>query len=458
MPKLTLNTINSRYASVSALNDNFDLIEAAIENTLSRDGSSPNTMQGDLDMNSNSILNLPDPTTAGEPATKGWVEAQPNTAAASAADAADSADLALASELAAVAAAAQVVGWEYEGTWITSRAYAVNNIVTVPTGTYEGWSFICLLAHTSGTFTTDYGLGRWGILAKRGAAGAGTGDMLAANNLSDVANVGIARTNLGGTTTGIAVFTAANAGAARSTLAAAASGANSDITSLTGLTTALSASRGGTGLASPGTAGNVLTSNGSAWTSTAPTLPALKYDLYTSGTATWTCPTGVTRIKVICIGGGGGGSAQGASSGGSGGFASGIYTVTPGTGYAVTVGAGNAGTVTTFANGTAGGNSSLGSLISASGGGGGLWNAGSVADGSGSNGNLRTGVAVSQSRAGEFSGSGVSLTAAGLTAAVSWSTSSAYFPGAGGAASDDYGGGYAATGGVGGIVYIEYVG
>ncbi len=56
-----------------------------------------------------------------------------------------------------------------------------------------------------------------------------------------------ARVNLGGTSTGIAVFTAANATAGRTALTAAASGANSDITSLTGLTTPLSVSQGGTG-------------------------------------------------------------------------------------------------------------------------------------------------------------------------------------------------------------------
>lgn len=49
-------------------------------------------------------------------------------------------------------------------------------------------------------------------------------------------------------------------------------GANSDITSITGLTTALSAAQGGTGLTSSGTSGNILTSNGSTWTSSA--LPA----------------------------------------------------------------------------------------------------------------------------------------------------------------------------------------
>ena len=58
---------------------------------------------------------------------------------------------------------------------------------------------------------------------------------------------GTALINLGGTSLGIGVFTAVNAAVARASLGAAASGANSDITSLSGLTTALSVSQGGTG-------------------------------------------------------------------------------------------------------------------------------------------------------------------------------------------------------------------
>lgn len=80
---------------------------------------------------------------------------------------------------------------------------------------------------------------------------------------------------------------AANASGARSNLGAAASGANSDITSLSGLTSALSVGQGGTGATSlsgngalvmnsggtavttvaPGASGNVLTSNGTSWVS-----------------------------------------------------------------------------------------------------------------------------------------------------------------------------------------------
>jgi hypothetical protein len=58
MAKLTLNTIGSRYGSIDALNDNSDLIEAAFENTLSRDGTGPNNMLANLDMDDNSILNI----------------------------------------------------------------------------------------------------------------------------------------------------------------------------------------------------------------------------------------------------------------------------------------------------------------------------------------------------------------------------------------------------------------
>ena len=57
---------------------------------------------------------------------------------------------------------------------------------------------------------------------------------------------GSALINLGGTSYGIGVFTASSAGNARNSILAAAQGANSDITSLSGLTTPLSIAQGGT--------------------------------------------------------------------------------------------------------------------------------------------------------------------------------------------------------------------
>jgi len=63
-------------------------------------------------------------------------------------------------------------------------------------------------------------------------------------------NISTARTNLGATSVGVALFTAANATAGRVAITAAAAGANSDITSLSGLTTPLSVPQGGTGATS----------------------------------------------------------------------------------------------------------------------------------------------------------------------------------------------------------------
>lgn len=69
MAKLTLQTIATlrQNSALTELNENFDDIETAIENTLSRDGTSPNMMGASLDMNSNPILNLREPQLATEP-------------------------------------------------------------------------------------------------------------------------------------------------------------------------------------------------------------------------------------------------------------------------------------------------------------------------------------------------------------------------------------------------------
>lgn len=58
MAKITLPTVESGYLSTEALNDAFEQISTAIDNTLSRDGSTPNTMEADLDMNGYRIINV----------------------------------------------------------------------------------------------------------------------------------------------------------------------------------------------------------------------------------------------------------------------------------------------------------------------------------------------------------------------------------------------------------------
>lgn len=220
MSKVTLNDIASGFASIAALNANFSAIEDAIDNTLSRDGTTPNQMNADLDMNGHRILNSL--ATTGD-------------------------------------------GFTWEGAWVSATAYTVNQLVE-----QSGNTYICIVAHTSGVFATDLGNGNWELVASAGATGAGTGDMLVANNLSE----------LSGT-----------AATARGNIGAAASGANSDITSITSLTTPLAVDQGGTGLDAlplnaalislgtttitgvlPSTSGNVLTSDGSVWSSEAPSI------------------------------------------------------------------------------------------------------------------------------------------------------------------------------------------
>jgi hypothetical protein len=74
MAKLTLDDIvnlQNEGSAVNTMNGNSALTEAALEKTLSRDGTSPNQMTASLDMNSNRILNIPFAISAGEPVSLG---------------------------------------------------------------------------------------------------------------------------------------------------------------------------------------------------------------------------------------------------------------------------------------------------------------------------------------------------------------------------------------------------
>jgi hypothetical protein len=114
---------------------------------------------------------------------------------------------------------------------------------------------------------------------------------------------------------------ASTAGNARTNLSAASSGANSDITSITGLTTALTVAQGGTGAAthtskgvligngtsavttvSPSTSGNVLTSDGTNWTSAANTGAAKAWVNYNGVTQTINNSFNVSSVTYVSAG------------------------------------------------------------------------------------------------------------------------------------------------------------
>jgi len=137
-------------------------------------------------------------------------------------------------------------------------------------------------------------------------------------------------------------------------------------TQVTTLANALPAGSGGTGITSAGTAGNVLTSNGTAWVSQAAAAGGGDYIMlaYVSP-ATWTKPAGLKAVKVTVVGAGGNGGVgtnapginYGGGNGGGGGAAI-LYLDAPAVPGPITVTVGSAPSKT----------SSFGPLVSATGG------------------------------------------------------------------------------------------
>jgi hypothetical protein len=122
-------------------------------------------------------------------------------------------------------------------------------------------------------------------------------------------------------------------------------------------------------IASVGTTGQVLTSNGAG---ALPTFQAASgggqlQTQYFATSTTWTCPAGVTKVMITCIGAGGGYGNTNGYEGGLGGVAYGYYTVVPATVYTITIGTGGAAGGT----GSSGTSTSFGALCSATGGQGG---------------------------------------------------------------------------------------
>lgn len=71
---ITLPRITAGYATVEALNDALDKIEAALNSQLSTEDSVGNQMEVSLDMNSQRILNLPLASNDNEPVTLGQLK------------------------------------------------------------------------------------------------------------------------------------------------------------------------------------------------------------------------------------------------------------------------------------------------------------------------------------------------------------------------------------------------
>ncbi len=136
MAKATVQTISSLQAesqAIQKINTNFATLAAAIEKTLSRDGTVPNAMTANFDMNGRRILNLPVPTSPTEPARHGDIQQYVDQAEAYADEAGEFADDAEESAEDAAASAAQA-----EQALLDLRSRYVGSFATAPTENEDG--------------------------------------------------------------------------------------------------------------------------------------------------------------------------------------------------------------------------------------------------------------------------------------------------------------------------------
>ena len=261
---ITLTPLTSGY-NRNNINQNFQTTENAFEQVLSRDGTTPNHMNANIDMNSNKIINLAEPTDPNDAvrfqdmstAITGAANAAVSeaNAAASEANAAASATTALDAANAA-GAGVQSLSWNFStettqedpdvsnlrfnnaslasataiyvdgvdavgsdivdfvATWGASTNTVRGTIIVRKVGDTEFFASYNItgpvidnmdwleipVAYLDGNGTISDGERTFLHFSRAGDAGAsggGTGDLLAANNLSDVSNVATARTNLG---------------------------------------------------------------------------------------------------------------------------------------------------------------------------------------------------------------------------------------------------------------------
>ena len=187
--KPTITTLQSGFNSTETLNANFEALRDSFDNTLSLDGSTPNAMEADLDLNGNNIIGAAGLLING---TDYLVDVEAAKAAALAAQAGAEASETTAglSATAAALSAEEAEGHKNAITGLTAATGAAGSSVSYNSSTG-------VLTVPRGDVGATGPQGIQGIQGIAGASGTGSGDMLAANNLSDLTSISTARTNLG---------------------------------------------------------------------------------------------------------------------------------------------------------------------------------------------------------------------------------------------------------------------
>lgn len=227
MTKIILKDIGSlrqEDSAINAINANNSVIQTASDDFLSRSGVSPNQMEASLDMNSQRILNLAapvDPTDAarledvlggapgpmgpagpaGSAGPAGTPGSTGSTGPAGAGYQATSTTSLLTGNSGSKAFTTQSGRAYTSGARVRATSAGTSEWMEGVVTSYSGTTLTITADLNSGTGThADWNInaaGQQGATGATGASGAGTGDMLKANNLSELPSASTARTNLG---------------------------------------------------------------------------------------------------------------------------------------------------------------------------------------------------------------------------------------------------------------------
>jgi len=182
----TVSSITSGHASITALNANFTALKEGFDNTLSRDGSSPNTMSADLDLNGNDITNVATITDATGTDVVAAAAASATAAATSATASAASATTSASSATTSTNYATKVDG-AVTGTDYSSKAWAVGGTGVTNTssrGSAKDWA-----TKTSGTVdSSEYSAKYYATQAATSATAAANAVTTASNNAAESIN------------------------------------------------------------------------------------------------------------------------------------------------------------------------------------------------------------------------------------------------------------------------------